>query len=208
MLLIYGNRTGRIKKYTDNGQYCPNCKSFDLDIKVFRRYFHFFFIPFFPTSAKTSAIKCNSCGRPVRSDSIQTEYEKRTRTPFYLYSGSILFGSLVLLIVIANQYTQKEKARFVDQPKVGDVYLIRNEENGARVYYFLRLSEIKGDTVYAYHSNLQYSQFISKLSYEDFFVKDEELVFTKKELKDMLDKAEINSVERDYGNEEGFNRIR
>ena len=39
-------------------------------------------------------------------------------------------------------------------------------------------------------------------------MKDEELIFTKKELKEMLAHDEINSVERDYGDYEGFNRIK
>ena len=208
MFLIYGRRTARIKSYTDNQQSCKSCKSFDLNVKVYRDYYHFFFIPFFPAGDKTVKIYCNSCGEPLRVDSIQKHYEDSTKTPFYLYTGVLLIAGLILLLVNANLNTQKEKKRFVDDPMVGDVYRIRKEENNSTSYYFLRVSQINGDTVFAYHNNLVYGGFITKLNDDDFFVKTDELIFTKKGLKEMLDRAEINSVERNYGDSEGFNRIR
>jgi len=208
MFVIYGRRITRIKKYTDNQNYCKSCNSFDLNVKVYKEYFHIFFIPLFPIGDKTVNINCNSCGEPYRVDAIEKDYERTTKTPIYLYSGLILIGSLILLIVNENIRTQNEKAKFVENPKVGDVYRIMKDENNSTSYYFLRVKQINGDTILAYHSNLVYNGFITKLNDDDFFVKEEELVFTKKELTEMLDKAEINSVERDYGSDEGFNRIK
>jgi zinc-ribbon family len=208
MFVIYGRRIARIKRYTDNRNYCKSCNSFDLNVKVYKEYFHIFFIPFFPTGDKTVKIACNSCREPYRVATVQKEYERTTKTPFYLYSGLILIGSLILLIVNANIRTQKEKAKFVENPKVGDVYRIRKDENNSTSYYFLRVKQIIDDTILAYHNNLVYDGFITKLNDDDFFVKEEELVFTKKELSEMLDKDEINSVERNYGSDEGFNRIK
>ena len=208
MFVIYGKQTARIKKYTDNRNYCKSCNSFDLNVKVYKEYFHIFFIPFFPTGNKTVKIYCNNCGEPYRADSVQKDYEKSTKNPIYLYAGLILIGSLILLLVNANITTQKEKANFIENPKVGDVYRIRKDENSSTFYYFLRVSQINGDTVLAYHNNLVYHRFITKLNDDDFFVKQEELIFTKKNLKEMLDKDEINSVERNYGSAEGFNRIK
>ncbi len=208
MFVIYGRRTARIKKYTDNQQACQSCKTFDLDIKVYRDYYHLFFIPVFPVGDKTVKIRCNNCGEPIRLETIQKHYESISKTPFYLFTFPILFACLIIILVNANLNTQKEKALFVDNPKVGDVYRIRKDENNKTTYYFLRLVRISGDTIVAYHNNLEYSGFISKLNDDDFFVKDEELYFLKPELKQMLDKMEINSVDRVYGDYEGFNRTK
>ena len=208
MFVIYGRRTARIKKYTENQQACQSCKTFDLDIKVYRDYYHLFFIPVFPVGDKTVKIRCNNCGEPMRLETIQKHYESISRTPFYLFTFPILFAGLIIILVNANLNTQKEKALFVDNPKVGDVYRIRKDENNKTTYYFLRLVRISGDTVVAYHNNLEYNGFISKLNDDDFFVKDEELYFLKPELKQMLEKMEINSVDRNYGDYEGFNRIK
>ena len=208
MLILYGRRTARIKKYIDNQQCCKNCGVFDLDVRVYRDYYHLFFVPVFPVGDKSVQIRCNNCGEAVRVDSLQKHYEGLSRTPIYLYTVPILFAGLVAILINANLSTQKEKKAYVDNPKVGDVYRIRKDENNSTTYYFLRLVSIKGDTVVAYHNNLEYNNFITKLNDDDFFVKDEELYFTKDELKQMLDKMEINSVERNYGDYEGFNRIK
>jgi hypothetical protein len=208
MLVLYGTRTARIKKYTYNQQVCKSCGAFDLEVSVYRGYFHLFFIPVFPVGDKTVKIKCRNCGAPIRLDTLQRHYESISRTPIYLYAAPILFAGLTAIFVTINLNIQKEKAKFVEHPKIGDVYRIRKDENNATTYYFLRIANIKGDTVMVYHNNLEYHSFVMKLNAEDFFVKGEELYFLKSELKQMLDKMEINSVERDYDDNEGFNRIK
>ena len=208
MFLIYGRRKVRIKAYTDNQNACTDCKAFDLNIKVYREYFHVFYIPFFPTGIITSSIQCNNCGNSIRIDSLQKQYETLTKKPIYLYSGLILIATAILFLVNANLNTQKEKRKFVDNPQVGDVYRIRDEQNKSTEYYFLRISKINGDSIFTYHSNLVYNGFVYKLNDDDFFSKEEELLFTRAELKKMLDDDEIEAVERDYSDSEGFNRIK
>lgn len=208
MFLIYGKRKLRIKTYTDHQNACNDCKFFDLEIKIFKEYFHLFFVPFFPTGAKSSSVRCRSCGTPTRIDSLQKQYEDSTRVPFYLYSGLIVIFVGIALLVNANLRTQKEKKLFVENPQRGDVYLIRTNHNDSTAYYFLRINRIIDDTVLAWHSNLVYSRFVSKFDRNDFFVKNEELIYTKSELKKMLEGSEINAVERGYGDYEGFNRIK
>ena len=102
----------------------------------------------------------------------------------------------------------KEKEKFVENPKVGDVYTMRKDENTLTTYYFLKIAGIHGDTVIVYHNNLEYCRFISKLNEDDCFVKDDEIFFLKSDLKQMLIKMEINAVDRNYGEYEGFNRIK
>ena len=99
MFVIYGKRTARIKKYNDNRHYCRSCNCYDLTAKVYKEYFHIFFIPFFPTGIKTVKIHCNSCGQPFRIDTVKKEYENISKTPFYLYAGLMLIASLILLLV-------------------------------------------------------------------------------------------------------------
>jgi hypothetical protein len=43
---------------------------------------------------------------------------------------------------------------------------------------------------------------------DDYFVKDDTVVYSRKELNGMLETGEINMVRRDYGDGGGFNRIR
>lgn len=208
MFIIYGRRKLRIKSYTHHQQSCSNCGTFDMTVKVYKEYFHVFYIPFFPAGIKSSVLYCNSCSQPTRINSLQKLYEEKTRNPFYLYTGLILIGCLISYGVIANLSYQKEKRKFVENPKVGDVYLIRNDSNSKAEYYFLRISRIAGDSVFAYHNSLINERYVSRFHEEDFFMAEEEFNFSKADLLNMLERSEINAVERNYGSGAGFDRIR
>ncbi len=208
MFFIYGRQTARIKKYTDNQHSCKKCRAFDIEVKVYRDYYHLYYIPVCPIGSKTANARCNSCGEPMRLDSMLQHYESIGKTPFYLFSLPILIACIIGLLSYLNINTQKEKQRFVEDPKVGDVYTIRRDQNNFTTYYFLKVISISSDTVFAYHNNLEYHSFISKLNDDDYFVKDETLFYTKKELKQMLERMEINAVDRNYGDYQGFDRMR
>ncbi|HEX9513929.1 MAG TPA: zinc ribbon domain-containing protein [Puia sp.] len=208
MLLIYGKRTARIKTYLDHTHQCTSCNNFDLTAKVYKSYFHILFIPIFPTGDKTVGIRCNSCGAPFLSDALKKEYASKTKNPFYLYSGLILAFFGIVGIALSNTHDQKEKVQFVAQPKVGDVYRIREDSSHSSTYFFFRVVRINGDSVYVIHNHLEYSGFVSMLNRDDYFVANEEMLLTKKRLKEMLQKEEIDAVERDYGDDEGFKRIK
>ena len=205
---LHGRKTARIKKFTEVQEHCRNCKSFDLDIKVYRDYHHFMFIPIIPVGDKVAKIYCNHCGDGLRIETIRKQYEASARTPFYLYSAPILFSLFISLVVIAGIYKEKETARYVADPKVGDIYCLYEFRNTAPTYYYARVMQVNGDSVYAYLGNLAYLGSVDRFDDSDFFRKDEFLSFSKLELRKMLDTAGIHSVERGYGDEKGFNRIR
>lgn len=208
MFIIYGKKTGRIKKYTDHGHACPNCKAFDLSIKVFREYYHLYYIPAFPAGIKSAAVSCNNCGATIRNEAVSQQYENTARTPFYFFIWPILVIIFIAFMIKSNLETQKEKQAFINDPKVGDVYTIRKEDTGKSSYYFVRLIRIEGDTITAYHNNFVYSGYVDKLDKDDFFDQAEELMFLKPQIKKMLKSGEINSVYRYYGGDDGFNRMR
>ena len=67
---------------------------------------------------------------------------------------------------------------------------------------------MNGDSIIAYHSNLQYNQSRVQFSQGEYFVADDEMVLTQPQLKGMLKNGTIDAANRGYGNDEGFNRIR
>ncbi|HTJ51275.1 MAG TPA: hypothetical protein VL443_17565 [Cyclobacteriaceae bacterium] len=207
MIFIYGRKKAKIKKTTDHIGTCTTCNSIGLEFEIFRDYFHLFWIPLFPFGGKESKVYCITCGKPNNFNPRVKHFESATRTPLYLYSGLLIFLMLIITLVIANINTQKEKALFIADPKVGDVYLIRKDVNDSTYYYFLRVARIQKDTVIVYPNTLQYFSFVYKLNDQDYFV-TQEFFYTKKELKELLEKDEINSVERDYDESEGFDRIK
>jgi hypothetical protein len=207
MFFIYGRRKAKIKKTTDYVGTCTTCNSIGLEFEIYRDYYHLFWIPFFPAGDKESIVYCTKCGKPNSFNPRVKDVESVTRTPVYLYSGPLLFVVLIAWGVVAGNNSQKEQTLFIADPKVGDVYGMSRKENDSTFYYFLRVARVQSDTVIVYPNTLQYFGYVSRLNDQDYFV-THELFYTKAELKVMREKNEINSVDRDYGDYEGFNRVR
>ncbi len=150
---------------------------------------------------------CATCGQPVRIDSLSRQYEKKTRAPFYLYSGIILIGLLVAAGVAVSAFGAYQRTGYIDHPKVGDVYLVKRDLPAPTTWYFLRIAQMKGDTAVVYHSNLGYDAAVYSFNNDDYFVSGEESEFTTGLLKGMYQKGVITTIFRDY-NGTGFNRIK
>jgi hypothetical protein len=97
MLFLKGTRTALIKIYTDNQHRCDSCKDFDITVAVYQQYFHFFFLPVAPTGDKFVKAHCNKCSQPFRNDTMNREYEARTKAPFYLYAMTIIVALLIIV---------------------------------------------------------------------------------------------------------------
>ena len=208
MLYIFGRRDARIAKYTDKEYICYPCKAFEREVSVYMPYFHLCFIPVFPIGKKRFEVRCTNCGDETKSENLIRKYEKLAKTPFYLFSALILAAGIGAYWIYWNSNNQKHNAEYVANPKVGDVYTISEHGNNGTTYYFLRLAEIKGDTIMAIHSSLEYNYFVITMEGDDHFVKDDTSLYARKELKGMLENGEIYMVRRNYSNGSGFNQIR
>jgi len=193
----------RIKKYDDYQIKCDNCGSDGQRFSVYQDYFHLFFIPMFPLGKKTIQSVCLKCNDRFNEEK-KAHYLSVTRTPIYLYIGLILFACLIISIVISNRNDQKQTAEYVANPMINDVYLIREGEGKERTYYFLKIKNIDADTVELIHSYFEYYGYISNMSDSDYFVNDEVFRIAKSDLKDYLEKGNINAVERNYGKSSRF----
>jgi hypothetical protein len=100
MIFLFGEKKALIKYYSDNVAQCSNCKSFDLNFAVYKNYFHFFYIPFFPVDEKEVEVLCLKCGESDNRNSRVGHYKAIARTPIYLYSGLLLIIALIATIII------------------------------------------------------------------------------------------------------------
>lgn len=208
MLFIFGIRNARIGRYKDNDHICYPCKAYDREIQVFRSYFHFCLIPVFPIGTRKFEIRCCNCGDETKSENIIREFDKKARTPLYFYSAWALLAGIAIFWFYWNENNQKRKMELVGNPAVGDVYTMKQKKNDETNYYFLKITGISGDTVLAIQNHYDYGDFVNSLAADDYFVKDDTLIYKKRSLTEMLERDEIFSVSRDYEEGDGFNRIR
>ena len=208
MFLIKGTRKARIKVYQHHNRQCEECKDFDFTIGIYQDYFHIFFIPVAATGTKSTTIYCSNCGSRLRSDTLSKEYESQTSVPLYLYSGILLVGIFVLSLLIAVGWGAYERSRYISNPKVGDVYLMKQAQGQIDGHRFIRLSRISGDSVIGMDNNVLYLFPTSSFSVDDYFNTDRQVVFSKAQLKELYKEDSIENVFRDYGNSSWFNRIK
>jgi hypothetical protein len=197
MFFIHGKKNAKIKTYTDSHQSCENCKAFDLEIKVYKEYYHLYLIPFFPGGDKSVRINCKNCNQLIHDEALKRHYENITKVPFYLFSGPILLLILISSMVYLNLNTQKQKAEFLENPKVGDVYRIRKDTYNNAYYSFFKIIKISGDTVFAYPNTIVYEKFTVGPKQGDDYDTEHELLFLTSDLKKMLERREINSIQRE-----------
>lgn len=197
--MIHGERFAKAKEYNVRSHFCPNCKSSDLKVTVYRKYVHFFFIPVAPDSDRRSEITCNRCHALIDEPSLAQPFEKQTKPPLYFFTGLGLVGLLTLFMLLYYLPRQNRLTKeYLNAPQVGDLYCISKGEFYNQNYYFLRLSRMLGDTICFFHNTLEYDKPVGALNSDDYFVTDEELYYLKWELVKMLEESEIHEIERDY----------
>ncbi|MDI9364069.1 MAG: zinc-ribbon domain-containing protein [Flavobacterium sp.] len=208
MLFIKGKRTVRIKRYSDYQHKCPSCGMYNLQVSVYKPYFHVFFIPIVATDVKSSKIVCNHCSQPIRIDSLQKHYESITKIPFYLYAGVIFAMGFIIAMFCVSGWASYERSTYTKQPQLGDVFVLKSDSKKTfDTYYFLRVNNVKGDSITFLRNNLLYLESVSQLDTQDFFDASDTVVVSRKTFIEMYEKDDIIMAQRNYDSTTGFYRI-
>lgn len=208
LLHIVGERFAVAKKYYDFSHPCPYCKNIETEITVYRQYIHICFIPVAPDNNRKSKITCTRCGKNTELPGLQREYERKTLPPLYFFSGLILFFICAVLtfIYVLPADTAREK-KMLNHPQAGDLYTIKEEKNFFESgYTFLRISRVRGDTVFMLQNRYEYSQQVYSLNREDYFDTADEHAFSKLQLMEMYKDSKIYDISRDY--DESFRKLK
>ncbi|MFM2359223.1 MAG: hypothetical protein RLY16_1216 [Bacteroidota bacterium] len=208
MFIFYGTRSARIKKYTNQQYACTDCKTFDLEVRVWRDYYHMCFIPVIPTGEKEVKIHCKNCGEPIRLEALQHQFRQETKTPFYLFTLPLLVIATVAIFFLSEWKTTMDEQAYVLKPNVGDVYKILLPDHKFEAFYFARVLAIKNDSIVACSSKFQYLFEENEFGEDDYFIKENVFSLPIAQLKTMLDSAEIREVYRNYDTKNPFSHLR
>lgn len=201
-MLIYGSRGKQLAKENLIDK-CPSCGTLNaIDMYVFQKYAHVFWIPFFPMS-KTGVSQCNHCKQTLKvnemPDHIRNAYENlksQTKAPVWMFSGLAVVAALITIGVISDKNKDERNARFILTPQSGDVFEIKTKDNQ---YTLFKVDQVQGDSVLIRPSEYETnrSSGLSELKRKgDNAYSEIMLAFSKDELKKMLDKGEIIDIDR------------
>ena len=198
-MIVYGTKTKeRAKEHLIDK--CPKCGTQNsIDIHVFQKYAHVFWIPFFPLG-KTGVSECDHCKQVLKLKempaSLRTAYDNvkvQTKTPVWTFSGLALVAALITFIIISDKKKAEKNAQLIVAPQTGDIFKIKTKDSQYTLY---KVDHVKGDSVFVQVSNYETNKItgLNGLKKKDYSV--DVLGFSKTELKQMLEKGEITDIER------------
>lgn len=148
-MIVYG-RKSRLLKAEFVHEKCPNCKTpFSVQMNVYQKYAHIFWIPFFPIG-KTGISVCSNCRQVLKLNDmpelLRTDYdnlESTTKTPLWAFSGLGLIAVIAIAITINTNNDNKQRNQYVLSPKKGDIIEVKTDT----VYGLYKLMDISKDSV-------------------------------------------------------------
>ena len=202
-MIIYGSKSKELAKEVLMDK-CPNCGTQNsIDMHVFQKYAHVFWIPFFPMG-KTGVSQCDHCKQVLKLKEmppyLKTSYENlkaQTKLPIWMFSGLALFAVLIVAAVISGKNKDERNAKLILAPKNGDVFEIKTKENQYTLY---KIDEVQADSVFIRTNNYETNKAsgIADLKRKgDNSYSEEVYGFSKSELKKMLDQGEIIDINRE-----------
>ena len=201
-MIIYGSRSKQLLK-ENVLEKCAHCGTQNMDVHIFQRYAHIFWIPFFPIG-KMAVSQCNNCKQVLKQKEMPATLQKeinytlntKTKTPLWMFSGLALLVILITSMVIDSNKKNERNAALILAPLSGDVFEVRTEDNQ---YTLFKVEAVQADTVLLLVNNYQTNKssgLIDIKSKGEKAYSDEIYTIAKKDLKEMFDKGKILDIIR------------
>jgi zinc-ribbon family len=201
-MIIYGTKAKEIAKeiLTDK---CQNCgKQNSIDMHVFQKYAHVFWIPFFPIG-KTGISQCDHCKQVLKLKempaSLKISYDNlkaQSKSPFWMFSGLALVAVLITIGIVSDKQKDQKNAKLILAPQAGDIFEIKLPTNQYTLY---KVAEVSNDSVYLQINNYETNKISGLADMKkkgDAVYTEFTLPFSKKTLTDMLSSGEIIDIDR------------
>jgi hypothetical protein len=201
-MIIYGSKATELATESLPGK-CESCGTAkSLQMTIFQKYAHIFWIPFFPIG-KTGVTYCSHCKHALEkkefNSSLIQEYESlkiKSKMPLWTFSGLAILAVLITWGVISNKQKGEENAKNISSAQKGDIYEIKK---GYKQYTLYKVERVVADTVFMlvhqYESN-KLTGLIELKEQGDKGYAEGSIPIVKSELKAMLDRGEVVDIDR------------
>ncbi len=201
-MIVYGVRSKELAKEMVSHT-CENCGTQNsIDLYVFQKYAHVFWIPFFP-AGKTGVSVCNNCKQVLKLKQMPPQLAERyerlrseEKTPVWMFSGLGVLAVLIVAGVIFSKQKDEKNALLITSPHQGDVFEVRTKEQQYTLY---KVYEVKGDSAYIQLSNYETNKpsGLVDLKAKGAAAYTQDIYsFSKTELQQMLQSGEIIDIQR------------
>ena len=150
-MIIYGTKAKLLKSEITADQ-CPNCNTANsIQMNVFQRWAHIFWIPFF-LIGKTGVSQCLNCRQVLKLKempaSLKLSYDNlktQTKIPVWTFAGCFLIVIGSIFFFISEKQKAKKVNEWVLSPQKNDVFHIKLKNDHYTLY---RVNKVSNDSVY------------------------------------------------------------
>jgi zinc-ribbon family len=178
-MILYGTNSSNLKNGVIRNVTCPHCTTdSSMNYTIFGKYFHIYWIPFFPIG-KVNIAECNGCkatydlkdlDQTIKNKFKVEQDRNPIRTPVKLFSGLIIAGIITVVAVGFGIKSDNDSAEFAKNPKVGDVF---HEVTLRGWYSSAKVIKVTKDSIFALENNMETDQ---KSSVDEIASKEENYV--------------------------------
>ncbi|WP_210517527.1 hypothetical protein [Hymenobacter terricola] len=152
-MVIYGIKSSHLRTEPLLGVACPSCSAPKaMQLSVFSRYAHAYWIPFFPF-AKAAVAHCTHCqltldgkAMPEAAREQARDLKQQTRLPLWTWSGVGLVAAGLAWAAVAGTQNARANKAYLAAPRAGDIYTIHSTGDSTQ-YSLLKVVSAKGNTV-------------------------------------------------------------
>ncbi len=200
-MIIFGSNSSHLKSEHLTEVACPHCNESDcVDISVFGKYAHVFWIPVFPMG-KSGASQCQHCKQTLKEKEMPqtfksafSTFKSQLKTPFWHFSGLLIIALFVGWMAFAGSKNKKDNQAFINSPQVGDVYEYKTEGD---YYSLMKVTEVSSQEIVFVTNKFEVAR-SSKLytidKAENFL--EEEYQISRQDLQDLYLNGDIVDVNR------------
>lgn len=197
-MIVYGRKSTLIKSELVAGQ-CPNCNAnYSVQMSVFQRYAHIFWIPCFPIG-KTGISACGNCKQVLKLNQMPNDLKlsydnlaSQAKSPIWTFSGLGIAAIIAASIAISDGRDTKLKNQYVLSPRKGDVLQVKEDT----VYTLYKILDVSKDSVYFVANTYQTDLTGSISDIENRPYDTTEYVIPKSKLIEMNNNDRINEILR------------
>lgn len=206
-MIIFGTKVKSIKKGMLKNILCQYCdKENEMEYDFQQKYFHLYYLPFFPLKKKLS-VCCENCysvfeGKHI-NQAIQVKLNRVTerypiKTPVWTFSGIILLTLLVTWAIWQSNRHGVDEANFIKNPKKGDIYFVEHSpKEYTTIYSTWRVDKVDDQNVYFTYNDTsvtKYTKVFSILS--DYRYTTKKGILSRQKIEELFKKDSIISITR------------
>lgn len=202
-MIAFGTRSKKIQSGRLNDVDCSFCfANTTMTYSVFAKYFHIYWIPFFPLKKKAT-VECQNCfstfeqkelskSAKAKLDSVRNNNSERL--PFWMFSGIIVLSILIPLAFFQSSRADSKKKDYKNNPKVGDVYFLNSVPSK---YTTMKIAVVEKDSVHFILNDTTVTKFTKVFGInKDHYYSTKRKSYSKSQLTQLLENDSIYSIER------------